>query len=310
MRKLARLIGSLTVLSVAFVVPSAAHAAAGENGDIAYDRFYKGGSEIFSIDPATGKSQRLTSKAIRSGNSIAAASPSFSPDGQRIVFTNAVKLTEGTARRNNVFVMRADGSHPKQLTRSKSHLSSATFTADDKRVSYAKAGDTFVMKLDGSEKTNITAALPGGGVGATFSPDGTKVAVATTDGGDSDIVVMNVDGTDPVNVTASSDAAEYSPDFSPDGSRLAFVTDRDDFNGDVWVMNADGSSPAPVAALDGVEDGEPSFSPDGTKLAYSSRLDDSGAIKVFTIGLDGSGRTQLPKTGSSSSGPDWGVAVP
>lgn len=309
MRKHARLAGIISALTTLCLAP-AALAAPGENGDIAYDRFYKGGSEIFSIDPATGKSQRLTSKAIRSGDSIAASSPSFSPDGRRIVFTNAVKVSGAHARRNNVFVMRADGSNPRQLTRSQSHLSSVTFTADGKRVSYVKRNETFVMKLDGSEKTNITAALPGAGVGATFSPDGTKVAVTTSDGGDADIVVMNVDGTDPVNVTAASDAGEYSPDFSPDGSQLAFVTDRDDFNGDVWVMNADGSSPAPVAALDDVEDGEPSFSPDGTKLAYSSRLDDSAAIKVFTIGLDGSDRTQLPKTGSSSSGPDWGIAVP
>ncbi len=53
MRKLARLIGTAHRPDhVALALPPAAHVVPGANGDIVYDRFFKGGSEIFSIDPA------------------------------------------------------------------------------------------------------------------------------------------------------------------------------------------------------------------------------------------------------------------
>src|SRR5687768_5420695 len=141
MRITARLV--VPALLVLLVLAPQAPAAPGENGPIAYQRFFKGGSEIFSIDPATEKSQRLTSNEIRSGDSISAGGPAYSPTGRKIVFINAVKVKGARARRNNVFVMRANGSNPEQLTRSKVHLGSPAFTADG-RISYSKGHHTFV----------------------------------------------------------------------------------------------------------------------------------------------------------------------
>lgn len=308
MLKLTRTIG-LLLCALSLTVPAMASAAfPGKNGQIAYARTYKHGLEIFSANPRTGKSERLTSEAILDGDTMAAGHPSFGPDGKRIVFTNAVQTKRIGGRRNDVYVMRADGSHVKRLTSTEVGESLPAFSADGSKVAYSLANKTYLVNANGKGgRTELTAELPNGGIGATFSPDGTKVAVASSEGGDSDIFVMNADGTDPVNVTAGSPDAEYSPDFSPDGTRLAFISDRDDAYGDLFTMAVDGSDVVSVAANDGVETAAPAYSPDGKQIAYETRENSRGAIGVFVIDADGGTPTKLPHAGAVSEEPTWGI---
>jgi TolB protein len=294
--------------AVAVLAPPADAAFPGRNGDIAYARYYKHGQEIFSANARTGKAVRLTSKAILDGQTMAAGHPSFGPDGKRIVFTNAVRTKATGGRRNDVYVMRSDGSHVKRLTTTERGESVPAFTADGTMVAYTLGNKTYLIKANGKGgRTELTASLPNGGIGATFSPDGTKVAVTSSEGGDSDIYVMNADGSGPVNVTATSSSDEYSPDFSPDGARLAFISDRDDAYGDLFTMAADGSDVRSVVANDGIETDGPAYSPDGEQIAVETRANSRGAVKVFTVDADGGALTELPHTGAVSLEPSWGA---
>ena len=304
---------SLAALAAAAAVaalapPSADAAFPGRNGEIAYARPYKGGVEIFSSNPRTGKSQRLTSKAILDGDSMATADPAVGPDGKRIAFANFVRTKGIGGRRSDIYLMRADGSHFKRLTRTAASESLPAFSADGKFVAYSLRGKTYVVKANGrGGRTELTAELPNGGVGAVFSPDGSKVAVTSSDGGDADIFVIDADGSNPVNVTAASDAFEFSPDFSPDGSRIAFISDRNDFAGDLFTMAADGSDVVAVAGGDGLEAASPAYSPDGDQIAYETRLKDSGAVRVAVVAAAGGTPEALPRTGGFSLEPSWGV---
>lgn len=306
MKTLARRFGALTVLFTSLLIAPQAEAFPGDNGDIAYQRFYKGGSEIFSYDPATKKSTRLTSKKIESGEGIAAGSPAYSPSGRKIVFTNAVKPRTGGPRRNQVFVMRADGSKPRQLTSSKANLSNPAFSSDGSRIVFVVGGDVHAIDLDGSNEVNLTAGLATGASTPAFSPDGSRIAV-TSGGG---IVLIDPDGSNPVELTPGLAGGEYSPTFSPDGTRIAFVGTGDDFAGSIYVMNADGTGIVELAGIEGLEDRDPSFSPDGTRIAYTSRLNDRSALGVFSVPAAGGPRTELVRASNAPSNPDWGVAVP
>lgn len=279
----------LVLASVALALPASASAAfPGKSGDIAFGRTFKHGFEIFSSNPRTGKTQRLTSKAILDGETMAAGHPSFGPDGRRIVFTNSVRTKASGGRRNDVYVMRSDGSHYKRLTHTEGGEYLPSFTADGRKVAYSYAGKTYLVRANGrGGRTELTAALANGGVGATFSPDGSKVAVTSSEGGDSDIVVINADGSDPVNVTAASAADEYSPDFSPDGTRIAFISNRDDTYGDLYTMAANGSDVRTVVANEGIETDAPAYSPDGRQIALQTRKSTRAAVEVFTVGADG-----------------------
>lgn len=301
-------IALVALLLAIAIAPTANASFPGDDGKIAYARYFKHGLEIFSANPRTGRSERLTSKAILDGTTMAAGHPSFGPDGRRIVFTNAVRTEAIGGRRNDVYVMRADGSHVKRITHTEQGEYLPAFTADGSMVSYALAGKTYLVRANGrGERTELTAALPNGGIGATFSPDGTKVAVTSSEGGDSDVFVMNADGSDPVNVTAASSDDEYSPDFSPDGTRIAFISDRADSYGDLFTMASDGSDVVTVAANDGIETESPSYSPDGERIAFTTRRNDRGAIGVFTVDADGGTPEKLPHAGAVSKEPSWGV---
>ena len=282
----------------------------GSNGDIVYQRFYKGGSEIFSIDPAGGEPERLTSKKIKSGDDIAAGSPAYSPDGRRIVFVNAVKRPGPGARRNNLFTMRADGSRPRRLTRSDRHQFAPAFTPDGTGVAYTEGPDIRTIGLDGSGGVNLTSGLPGFASTPAFSPDGSSIAFGYGPG-DSDIWVMGADGSAPTNLTETSEGSDYQPAFSPDGARIAFISTRVDFEGDLYVMDADGSNPQPVhTGPPGVEVRDPAFSPDGTRIVFSSRRSSRAGLDVFSLDLASGVATAVPGIRGTAHNPDWGVLAP
>lgn len=299
-------------LTASFLVLLAAPAAGfpGSNGDIVYQRFYKGGSEIFSIDPAGGEPDRLTSKKIKSGDGIAAGSPAYSPNGRRIVFANAVKRPGPGARRNNLFTMRADGSRPRRLTRSDRHQFAPAFTPDGRRVAYTEGPDIRTIGLDGTGGVNLTAALPGFASTPAFSPDGSSIAFGYGSG-DSDIWVMGADGSAPTNLTETSEDSDYQPVFSPDGRRIAFISTRVDFEGDLYLMDADGANPQAIyTAPPGVEVRDPAFSPDGTRIVFSSRRSSRAGLDVFSLDLASGVATAVPGIRGTAYNPDWGVLTP
>lgn len=306
MKTLARRIGALTVLFTSLLIVHQAEAFPGVNGDIVYQRFYKGGSEIFSYDPATKKSTRLTSKKIESGDGVSAGNPAYSPNGRKITFINSVKPRSGGPRRNQVFVMRADGSRPRQLTSSKANLGDPAFSADGSRIVFVVGNEVHAIDSDGSNEVNLTAALPGSASTPAFSPDGSRIAISSSNG----ITLIDPDGSDPLELTPGLAGSEYSPSFSPDGTRIAFVGTGDDFAGSIFVMNVDGTGIVKLAGVDGIEDQDPSFSPDGTQIAYTSRLNDRSALGVFSVPATGGARTELVRASNAPHDPDWGVAGP
>ncbi len=299
---------ALVALGLA-LAPRADAAFAGRNGDIAYGRLFEGAYHVFKQDPVSGRSTQLSTDALAgAGRDTIATEPSFGPTGKRIVFLNYVKTGHIGGRRPDVFVMRADGSHVKRLTHSPGREYAPAFSADGKQIAYSLHGKTYVIASNGKGgRVELTAELPDGGVGATFSSDGSKVAVTSFSDDDSDIVVMNADGSDPVNVTAASDDNEYQADFSPDGSRIAFISTRLDSYGDLFTMAADGTDVVTVEAAEGLEAEAPVYSPDGEQIAYETRLSERGAVRVATIPAAGGEPESLPNSGAISSDPSWGI---
>ena len=104
--------------------------------------------------------------------------------------------------------------------------------------------------------------------GASYSPDGTKIAFMNNYDGDYEICVMNADGTGIKQLTKNS-ATDTYPTWSSDGTKIAFVSNRDgDF--DIWVMNADGSEQTNITSDDPWNDDAPQWSPDGRWIAIET----------------------------------------
>ncbi len=101
--------------------------------------------------------------------------------------------------------------------------------------------EIYSMNADGSAQTRLTNN-PAYDLLATFSPNGQKIAFASTRDGNLEIYTINADGSAPTRLTNNA-AADAWPAFSPDGQKIAFASTRDG-NDEIYTINADGSSPA------------------------------------------------------------------
>jgi TolB protein len=120
--------------------------------------------------------------------------------------------------------------------------------------------------------------------GASYSPDGTRIAFMNNYDGDFEICVMNADGTGVKQLTKNS-AVDAYPSWSPDGSQIAFTSNRDG-DLDVYVMNANGSDQTNITSDDPASDDFPHWSPDGRFIAIETDRY-YGGVSVALITPDG-----------------------
>ncbi len=106
----------------------------------------------------------------------------------------------------------------------------------------------YVMPTYGGESTRLTEHESDRS--PVFSPDGSKIAYMSTQGGNWDVYVINSSGGTPRKITTSS-GNDGLPVWSPDGSRLAYVSDQ---GGEwaIWTVPQGGGSPTKLTPWDGV----------------------------------------------------------
>jgi len=194
--------------------------------------------DIFDIDPSTGKMNRLTDARGYD------AEGSYSPDGEWIVFasTRSAYERELTAEEQKqlemdpsyfaeIYIMKADGSEERRLTRTAGYDGGPFFMPDGKRIVW--------RRFD------------------------TRGLVA-------DIWTVRTDGTDPRQIT-DFESMSWAPYSHPTGEYIIFTSNKLGFdNFELFIVDAEGKKqPVRVSYTDGF-DGLPVFSPDGEKLAWTS----------------------------------------
>ena len=230
-------------------------------------------------------------------------SPSFSPDGEEMVFVSVV------AGKEQLFRMRLDGKRATQLTRDDADHEDPAWSPDGKHIAFVvmRKGleQIYLMNADGSGAEPLTPAEVKT-IHPNWHPDGRSVAYCTDDDlkppkkNPAEIYSIEV-ATRKITKLIEGGVNTY-PAWSPDGKKIAFRRMLAENNSEVFIANADGSD-ARNLTNDPAFDGWPAWSPDGTKIAFASNR--RGSYEIYIMNPDGTGVIKVANNEGRATAPQW-----
>ncbi|NJD53817.1 MAG: hypothetical protein FIB07_13230 [Candidatus Methanoperedens sp.] len=157
------------------------------------------GYEVYVMNANGSNQQRLTNNTVDDVN------PTWSPDGTRIAF---ITNKDGNYE---IYVMNADGSNPQRRTNNTASDGNPAWSPDGTKIAFVRNSGTWVADIyitnaytcqecTGTAPTDLSQS-PSADADPAFSPDGTKIAFATSRDGNYEIYIMNPDGSEQIRVT-------------------------------------------------------------------------------------------------------------
>ena len=278
----------------------------GENGRIAFVREPEGGdADIWSMKPSGSHQVNLTPDSAANE-----ATPNWSADGRKIAFmSNRVSWTNPTGD-HEIFVMAADGSHVRQITRNRLEDEDPAWSPDGRHIVFARnidpdddeAGlDLITMKADGSGERNLTKSRGIWEYAPNWSPNGRSIAFASDRGGDVEIWTMSPHGSHQRQLTFNEgEFHDEFPNWSPDSRRISFNRHLGNDIFQIFTMRADGSDQTQLTSETG---GLSAWSPDGRQIAFVS--DRSGNPELYTMRSNGANQVNRTKHAAGDFFADW-----
>ena len=187
------------------------------------------------------------------------------PQG-RIVFAAA------TDHNGDIFVINADGSHRRNLTRSDAREQGPDWSPNGKSIIYVNASDRpggalYRMAANGAhpqvlfrETANQTMGDP------AWSPDGRRVAFTSARNGNVEVWTYSIGGG---FTQITHDGFAIDPTWSPNGKQLAYAGLSSPGHATIFVSAADGSNRQDVSHAP-YDDSVAAWSPNGQWIALRS----------------------------------------
>jgi uncharacterized repeat protein (TIGR01451 family) len=188
--------------------------------------------------------------------------PDWAPKGNRLAYIS------NRSGNHDIWVIRADGTDLKQITRAPQDDRAPSFSKDGTRIAFASERDArgsraawniFTAKADGTgAEVFLSGNAPGyDGSKADYSPSfsrgrgPSRILWHSASGGNWDLWVMNEDGSGKARLPGAMALAEKNGDWSMDGNQIVY--DAGTGTAGIWIMSSDGSNRRLVDQTGGID---------------------------------------------------------
>lgn len=143
---------------------------------------------------------------------------------------------------------------------------------------------------------------PGNAYHPAWSPDGTQVVYAGSEGDSAEIYLIEADG---IRRLTNDPGEDDYPSWTPDGAQIVWESSRSGQWG-IWLMNDVGAQQI-VDPVEGANDRYPRISPDGTQVVFASDRDrNDDGYELYVQSLAGGSPVRLTRFENGSAiGPQW-----
>jgi hypothetical protein len=297
---------------------AAAVASAGPrqpNGMIAFARFDPAldDTQVYVVNPDGAAERRISTDPLEC--------PRWSPDSTRI---STCGDPTGAATR---IVNPDDGSYRiiPMTDPDRFFLPCSVWSRDGSRLyceGFGVADDSLngiysIRSSDGHGLARVTSTPGGDDIPSDASPDGNRLVFHRTRNDSLDVV--NANGTGLEQITPDWFGLSSDGAWSPQGNEIIFSRHATpDARSSLWIVHADGTGLRrvdvhPAGACGGLiadpsSQGcfQPRWSPDGTKIVFARGTSGDFDSRIYVVGVDGSGLTQITH-GTGDQSPDWGT---
>ena len=222
--------------------------------------------------------------------------PSFSPDGNQMVFSWDGGIENGNL---DVYVKLIGAGDPVRLTNNTADEINPVFSPDGKSIAFVRIFPTrneiiLISALGGAERKIYERASY---ASVSFSPDGKFLAHANLDLSQKEagIFLINLQSGGQTRLTApDAPAVDHTPRFSPDGKNLAFIRYFSSFRREIFVVPATGGEPRQIT-FDNERIYGLAWGADSQKIFFTS-FRAANQLNLWQISLNG-GEPQLIPTG-------------
>ncbi len=232
------------------------------------------------------------------------ANPSFSPDGQQIIFNSD---RDGNAE---IYLMNVDGTGIRRLTNDPAKEAFQAFSPDGTQIVFnsnrdnEKVGVYLINVNDDSQPVKLSDTKYNAEIRpGCWSPDGTKIVFTSDRDGDKfNVYSMTVEPAKAKEIMTDSGDEVRAVAISQDGKYFALGVKVADGKGELRILDIASGRTTTLTSAENY-DLMPNWSPDGKAIAFAMKS--GGNTEIFTIKTDGTDLKNLTHDDARDGGPAW-----